>query len=252
MEEKAKAVKKGTFEDLIKQRKKNPKYAQRVVTIHVRMETNTLEYHIIDEGDGFDHQKEFDPDPHRHIGSGLGVQIAKTFFHEVRYEGNGNRVRLIYRKEKGCRAEQESPSPIIRDDFIIQLTRSFPSGLLVVSDKKQVILWNKTAQKITSVKSSEVLGKPINSLPEIVKNLLSPKDKLLTIEMGEFDLRYLEKTMHTVEPKEGGKFTVVLFSDVPDHIRQKDEMERLLMESAETRDLMEEQAPSLTITLAYG
>lgn len=250
MEEKAKAVKKGTFEDLIKQRKKNPKYAQRVVTIHVRMETNTLEYHIIDEGDGFDHQKEFDPDPHRHIGSGLGVQIAKTFFHEVRYEGNGNRVRLIYRKEKGCRAEQESPSPIIRDDFIIQLTRSFPSGLLVVSDKKQVILWNKTAQKITSVKSSEVLGKPINSLPEIVKNLLSPKDKLLTIEMGEFDLRYLEKTMHTVEPKEGGKFTVVLFSDVTDHIRQKDEMERLLMESAETRDLMEEQAAKLTITLA--
>jgi sigma-B regulation protein RsbU (phosphoserine phosphatase) len=53
-----------------------------------------------------------------------------------------------------------------------------------------------------------------------------------------------------VEPREGGKFTAILFNDVTDSIRQKDEMERLLMESAETKDLMEEQAAHLTITLA--
>lgn len=250
MEEKAKAVKKGNFEELVKQRKKNPRYAQRVVTIHIHMEPHTLEYYIIDEGDGFDYNKEFNPDPNVHIGSGLGVQIAKTFFHEVRYEGKGNHVRLVYRKEGTGKARQPQLSPIIRDDFIIQLTKSFPSGLLVVSDMNQVILWNKAAQKITSVKSAEVLGRTIEKTPEIVRNLLSTKEKQLTLETGDFEQRYLEKTSHTVEPRDGKKYTAVLFSDITDYIRQKEEMERLLMESAETRDLMEEQAAKLTITLA--
>jgi len=250
MEEKAKAVKKGNFEELLRQRKKNQKYAERVVTLHVHMDPNTLEYYVIDEGDGFDYIKEFDPDPNVHIGSGLGVQIAKTFFNEVRYEGNGNRVRLVYRKEKGVKAKQATKSPFVHDDFILALTKSFPSGLLVVSDRNRVILWNKAAQKLTSIKSSEVLGKSTDDLPQTLKNLLFAKDRQIAIETDDFDQRYLEKTVHTVEPKEGGKYTAVLFSDITDYVRQKDEMERLLMESAESRDLMEEQAARLTITLA--
>ena len=250
MDEKAKAVKKGSFENLVRQRNKNPKYADRMVTIHIHMDQNTLEYHIIDEGEGFDYKKEFNPDPNAHIGSGLGVQIAKTFFSEVRYEGCGNSVRLVYRKDKVSKSKQWTPERIIRDEFIVQLLKSFPSGLLVISDKNEVILWNKTAQKITSVKSSDVLGKTMDEVPVIVKNLLSLKDKQITHELGDFDQRYLEKTMHTVEPREGGKYTAILFTDVTESIRQKEEMERLLMESAETKDLMEEQAAHLTFTLA--
>jgi len=56
--------------------------------------------------------------------------------------------------------------------------------------------------------------------------------------------------VHSVEPKSGGRYTAVLFADVTEATRRKEAMERLLMESAETRDLMEEQAAQLAITLA--
>jgi serine phosphatase RsbU (regulator of sigma subunit)/DNA-binding response OmpR family regulator len=250
MEEKAKAVKKGSFEDLIKQRKRDPKYADRMVTLHIHMDQDTLEYHVIDEGEGFDYEKGFNPDPNAHIGSGLGVQIAKTFFNEVRYEGCGNSVRLIYRKDKRSKSKPLPPGRIIRDEFIVQLLKSFPSGLLVVSDKNEVILWNKTAQKITSIKSSDVLGKRMDDVPKIVKSLILPEETQITLDHGDFDQRYLEKTMHTVEAREGGKYTAILFTDMTETIRQKEKLERLLMESAETKDLMEEQAAQLTITLA--
>ncbi|HOJ15061.1 MAG TPA: SpoIIE family protein phosphatase, partial [Deltaproteobacteria bacterium] len=68
--------------------------------------------------------------------------------------------------------------------------------------------------------------------------------------LDEFDTRIYEKTMHTVEPREGRRFSVVIFSDVTSSLRQREELERLLIESAETRDLMEEQAARLAITLA--
>lgn len=249
MEEKAKAVKNGTFEELVKQRMINPKYANRVVTFNVHMDQDFLEYYITDEGGGFDYKKKFDTDPNAHIGSGLGVQIAKSFFHEVVYEGRGNRVRLLYRKDNSIWFLHDQV-PILHDDFIVQFTKSFPLGLLVVSDQDCIIIWNMTAQNITSTKASEVLGKTVTEAPKIVRDLLEDNNKQINLELGDFDLRYIEKTIHTVEPKAGGKFRVVLFSDVTDTFKQKEAMERLLMESAETRDLMEEQAAKLTITLA--
>ncbi|HVN72183.1 MAG TPA: SpoIIE family protein phosphatase [Desulfomonilia bacterium] len=249
MEEKSKSVSKGTYEDLLKQRRKNPKLSERKVTLETHMEPGILEYVIMDEGDGFDYEKEFNLDPNKHIGSGLGVQIAKSFFTKVIYVGRGNKVRLIYSKIKSP-GSKDTPVPTLRDDFIVQLTKSFPSGLLVVSDQNRVILWNKSAQNITSIKSSELLGKTVEDTPQILKDLLNDKNKQITIEHGDFDLHHIEKSVHTVGPKDGGKYTAVLFNDVTDTIKQKEEMERLLMESAEARDLMEEQAAKLTITLA--
>ena len=248
MEEKARAVKKGSFEELLKRRRKNPAYADRVVTLQIFMDRDILEYIVTDQGDGFDYHKKFDPDPHSHIGSGLGVQIARNFFTEVIYEGRGNKVRLVYRKDTGGTGKA-SPSPMVRDDFIIQLTKSFPSGLLLVSDHDRIIMWNRMAETITGIKSSEIIGMTIDEAPGVIRDLLSNENRLITCDRGD-EVRSIEKTLHTVEPRDGGRYSVVLFTDATETIRQREEMERLLMESTETRDLMEEQAARLAITLA--
>lgn len=249
MDEKAKAVRKGTFEELVRQRRKNDAYAQRTVTLEVHMDHDLLEYLVTDQGEGFDYKKDFDTDPHAHIGSGLGVQIAKNFFHQVIYEGKGNRVRLVYRKGTPS-GKRHAQIPLVRDEFVVQLTKSFPSGLLLVSDNDHIIMWNKKAEEITSIRAKDLFGKTVSNAPAVVKDLLSGKNRQISFDAGDFEELLIDKTVHTVEPKEGIRYTVVLFSDVTASIRQKEAMERLLMESAETKDLMEEQAAQLTITLA--
>lgn len=249
MDEKARAVKKGTFEDLLEQRKKDPELARRVVTLEVFMDRDLLEYIVTDQGDGFDYRKEFDPDPHSHIGSGLGVQIARSFFSEVTYEGSGNRVRLVYRKNIEP-AKNSEHAPIIHNDLMTRLADSFPSGLLLVSDNDRIIMWNRLAEMITSIRSQEIVGRTVADTPDVIRDLLMGRSGLVRYCRADDDVRILEKTLHAVEPKEGGRYSMVIFNDMTDALKQKEEMERLLMESAEARDLLEEQAARLTITLA--
>jgi DNA-binding response OmpR family regulator len=98
MKEKSEAVNNSNYQEILEKRKADPHYTSRVVVIKVHMEKDILIYHVIDEGNGFDYNREFDPDPSAHIGSGLGMQIAINFFSEVIYEGRGNMVKLVYRK----------------------------------------------------------------------------------------------------------------------------------------------------------
>ena len=249
MEEKADAVRKGTFDALLKERLKNPDYRNRTVTLQVFMDRDMLEYVIDDEGDGFDYHREFDPDPHAHIGSGLGVQLARNFFDEVIYEGCGNRVRLICRR-RHQEGREDEPVPMIRDDFFMALTRSLPSGLCIVSDRDRVVTWNRMAEEITTIEAGDVIGMAIDEVPGIVRDLLADTSDRLTMTGGGVETRIFEKTIRTIEPVTGGRYTVVLFADATEAVLRHEEMERLLMESAETRDLMEEQAARLTITLA--
>lgn len=249
MEEKADAVRKGTFDALLKERLKNPDYRNRTVTLQVFMDRDMLEYVIDDEGDGFDYHREFDPDPHAHIGSGLGVQLARNFFDEVIYEGCGNRVRLICRR-RHQEGREDEPVPMIRDDFFMALTRSLPSGLCIVSDRDRVVTWNRMAEEITTIEAGDVIGMAIDEVPGIVRDLLADTSDRLTMTGGGVETRIFEKTIRTIEPVTGGRYTVVLFADATEAVRRHEEMERLLMESVETRDLMEEQAARLTITLA--
>lgn len=249
MEEKARAVKKGTFEDLLRQRMKDPELAGRVVTLQVFRDRDLLEYIVTDQGDGFDYRKEFDSDPHAHIGSGLGVQIARNFFSEVAYEGSGNRVRLVYRKNNGPGKKAEH-APMIHDDLLVQLADSLPSGLLLVSEHDRVIMWNRMAETITSIGSRKIVGRTVAETPDVIRDLLTGRSGRVRLHRKDNDVRILEKTLHAVEPEEGGRYSMVIFNDMTDTVRQREEMERLLMESAEARDLMEEQAARLTITLA--
>ena len=98
MKEKQAATEKGEYKQLLRKRKNDPAYSEKVVTMDVYMDQEKLVYTVADNGNGFDYKTIFDTDPHAHIGSGLGLFIARSFFSKVVYEGCGNRVRLTYLK----------------------------------------------------------------------------------------------------------------------------------------------------------
>jgi DNA-binding response OmpR family regulator len=95
-QEKASAAERGEYKNLINERRTDPRYAHRVVTLDVYMDHEKLVYTITDQGDGFDYRAIFDADPHAYLGSGLGLFIARIFFSQVVYGGCGNRVKLVY------------------------------------------------------------------------------------------------------------------------------------------------------------
>jgi serine phosphatase RsbU (regulator of sigma subunit)/response regulator of citrate/malate metabolism len=276
MEEKALTVKNGGFERLVHKKLRDPKLSARKVTLDVIMDTGRLEYIVTDEGDGFDYRKKTDPDPEVHVGSGLGIQIAKSFFHEVRYEGKGNRVHLVYLHEgkktrgkplaragkthvpqgsfetKASAGGREAGPPAGMPDMnvIVQLTRSFPMGILLVEDKDRIAVWNEKAEQLTSIKAADLLGLRVVQAPSLIRGLLDGSGPHVSLPCDDIETRVLEKTLHTLEDGSGRRFSVALFSDVTQAMRRKEELERLLIESAETKDLMEEQAARLAITLA--
>jgi CheY-like chemotaxis protein len=96
MEEKSAAMKRDVYPDLLRERREDPRYAARQVTLHVHMTRERLTYRIIDEGEGFDHKSLFKRDPHATAGSGLGLFVAKTFFTRMSFRGRGNEVVLVY------------------------------------------------------------------------------------------------------------------------------------------------------------
>lgn len=98
MKEKQTATEKGEYNDLLWKRKNDPAYADKLVTMDIYMDSEKLVFTITDQGNGFDYKTIFDTDPHAHIGCGLGMFIARSFFSEVAYDGCGNRVRLTYLK----------------------------------------------------------------------------------------------------------------------------------------------------------
>lgn len=97
MEEKAAATEKGDFNRLLQERVSDPRYADRFVKLNVHMTRKELVYTIADQGNGFDYKKIFAAEPHAHIGSGLGLFVARSFFSDIAFKGRGNRVVLVYK-----------------------------------------------------------------------------------------------------------------------------------------------------------
>jgi serine phosphatase RsbU (regulator of sigma subunit) len=138
----------------------------------------------------------------------------------------------------------------MQDDLIIKLTDSLPSGLLTVTGDNRVILWNSTAETITAIHRSDILGKDIHDIPEIISELLNGNQRIITQKFDNNEPLQLEKVIYTIESDDVGRYDIVLFSDVTNVVDQKEELERLLLEMAETKDLMEEQAAKMSIALA--
>ncbi len=248
MEEKAEATKEGTYQELMGQRLNDPRYARRVVTLDVLMDRESLVYTVTDQGDGFDYRGMVDSDPQDHIGSGLGIFIARSFFSEISYEGCGNRVKLVYRKSAG--GQCSNTGPVNHGRLFHKLLDTLPSGLMVLSADGRVIVWNDASEQITSISRSAIVGAHRDELGAEVSRLLDPGSDEVLLRRQDHDCRHIRKSIHHIELGAGTTNTVVVFFDITERLKKSQEMEVLLMETAETKDLMEEQAARLAMTLA--
>ncbi|MFY9397443.1 MAG: SpoIIE family protein phosphatase [Desulfomonilia bacterium] len=127
---------------------------------------------------------------------------------------------------------------------------ALPPGILAVSGDGRVLVWNSAAESITSVLRGDVVGKQARELPDEIRALLESTKRELTIDTGHSEARVIWKTIREVAGWDEETILVVAFIDMTDLLLRKQEMERLLMETAEARDLMEEQAAKLAMALA--
>ncbi len=136
------------------------------------------------------------------------------------------------------------------NEFFIKFTDALPAGLLAVSGDGRVFLWNSAAEVITCMDRDEVIGRRADTLPEGIRGLLGADGGEITIETLRGEFRHIRKTVHEISVNGTGSNVIVAFMDITDHLIRKQEMEQVLMETAETRDLMEEQAARLAMALA--
>lgn len=96
------------FHDLAKQRRTEAPYASRRVRLEVTLDVNEVVFTIEDEGPGFDPSGLPDPLDLSNLEkpSGRGLMLIRTFMDEVTFEGRGNRIRMVKRREP-----VPSPSP---------------------------------------------------------------------------------------------------------------------------------------------
>lgn len=134
-------------------------------------------------------------------------------------------------------------------DFIHKFTDALPSGLIAISADGLVFLWNNEAENITAIERSEIIGIHRDDLPDRIRELLNPAFGEVSIETLDGEFKHVQKTIHEISLT-GGSNLVVVFADITEMVNQKQDMEMLLLETAETKDLMEEQAAKLAMALA--
>jgi len=87
------------FEELVEERRRDPAYGGRIVRIEARADRTRAEFHIEDQGDGFDHRKLPDPTEAASLMevSGRGLLIIRLSMDEVRWNERGNRITLVWK-----------------------------------------------------------------------------------------------------------------------------------------------------------
>lgn len=100
---KTKLLEKGTWRQEIDRRAELPEYKDRIVRADLTRTDDETKVVIEDQGKGFDWTQYMDIDPARALDThGRGIaQANKISFDEVRYEGAGNKVTAISKKESG-------------------------------------------------------------------------------------------------------------------------------------------------------
>ncbi len=103
-DEKTKALQNNTYFELLSERRKNPIFSERKVTIDSIIGPTKAIFRITDDGNGFDvntyaqinNSSTETPDAH-----GRGILMARQIFHQMRYNKKGNQVILVrYYDEK--------------------------------------------------------------------------------------------------------------------------------------------------------
>jgi CheY-like chemotaxis protein/anti-sigma regulatory factor (Ser/Thr protein kinase) len=83
------------FEQLLRKREADPRYAERRVDIRCEVTTEQLSFEIRDEGQGFEPKTLQFSDPALMIPSGRGILIITAFMDKVSWNESGNRMTMI-------------------------------------------------------------------------------------------------------------------------------------------------------------
>lgn len=99
-EEKTQAMFDDKYLVFVEQRQKDPHNSEKKVHIEYFLSTNSVEYHIKDEGDGFNHTEYLNPTENKQnmelaLAHGRGITMAKHSFDKVDYNEKGNEVSLV-------------------------------------------------------------------------------------------------------------------------------------------------------------
>ncbi len=91
----------GSFERVAAERRREPPYRDRRVRVTTELTPDGATFVVADEGPGFDVAALPDPTDPANLErpSGRGVLFMRTFMDDVRYNGTGNRVTLVKRRE---------------------------------------------------------------------------------------------------------------------------------------------------------
>ena len=107
--EKASALEKDEFDQLISERRQDPRYSPRKIHVEMSRKNDVLRFRIRDEGAGFDWQEWFgDPkEEHLPLANGRGIFLARIHFHEIVYNEKGNEVTLSWHVGKSPYEDEE-------------------------------------------------------------------------------------------------------------------------------------------------
>jgi CheY-like chemotaxis protein/anti-sigma regulatory factor (Ser/Thr protein kinase) len=96
------------FHRLIEERRRQPPYRDRRLTVQARLAPDRAEFSVQDEGPGFDPAGLPDPTDPANLESvgGRGLLLIRTFMDEVRFNAAGNRIAFVKR-----RAPRPAPGP---------------------------------------------------------------------------------------------------------------------------------------------
>lgn len=132
---------------------------------------------------------------------------------------------------------------------LLQIINSLSSGLLVY-DEEKVLIWNRTAERITGVPSSELRGHSLNRLPAAIRDLLRIQGDEVLFTRPSGALLSLEVNHELVTLDGPRQVTAVIFHDITEQVQSHQELQQFAMEMTDTKDLMEEQAANLALVLA--
>ena len=111
-EAKRRAIQRGNYGELYRQRLHTHELGQRRVTIDYELDVTRLRLLISDPGDGFDWRSVATVSPERmHALTGRGILLARMSFDEMAYSDAGNQVTLVKHRSRGG-AEASVPRPI--------------------------------------------------------------------------------------------------------------------------------------------
>lgn len=136
------------------------------------------------------------------------------------------------------------------EDFIFRLTDALPSGIMALSPERTVFLWNSAAEAFTSLPRESVMGLHEEKLPRDVRLILECDSPETELPGTDGEPRHIQRTVRELELAGSGTIRVVAFTDVTGILAHRQDMEKILMETAESKDLMEEQAAKLAMALA--